>query len=147
MKHPDLLRMPLKSDFFNDLFETYDFSVSYEYDRTHENMPDEYHAEFPGLGLRFVFNASQCLKTLFVKPIPIDSFNPLAPLGDVIEIFAAKADAINFASTQEIKISEGQAEFLGESRDWIRFEYHEYSVHYEFVNSELRLITFQTTSG
>lgn len=72
MNHLGLLHTPLKSDFFCDLFKTYDTVVSYEYDRMHENMPDEYHAEIPELGLQFIFDASQCLKTLFIKPVPID---------------------------------------------------------------------------
>lgn len=39
MKHLDLLKMDLKSDFLCDLFETYDVQVVYEYDRTHQIAP------------------------------------------------------------------------------------------------------------
>jgi len=51
MKYLDLLGIQLKDNFLNDLFETYEVEVIYEYDRTHENLPDEYRAEIPDLGL------------------------------------------------------------------------------------------------
>ena len=54
MKHLDLLETELKSEFLCDLFEAYDVQVVYEYDRTNENLPDEYHAEVSDLGLQFV---------------------------------------------------------------------------------------------
>jgi hypothetical protein len=75
MKHLDLLGTELKSDFLCDLFETYDVEVVYEYDRTHEGLGDEYRAELPELGLQFVFDEKQILKTVFVRPVTATTFN------------------------------------------------------------------------
>ena len=36
---------------------------------------------------------------------------------------------------------------MGEHRDWIRFEGATYSVHYEYVDSALKMITLQTTNA
>ncbi len=56
MRYTEIIGEHLKSDFLCDLFETYDVEVIYEYDRTHENIEDEYHAEMEELGLEFLFN-------------------------------------------------------------------------------------------
>jgi len=147
MRHLDLLNAPLKSQFLCDLFETYDVVVSYEYDRTHENMPDEYHAEIPDLGLQFIFDGKQKLRTLFIRPVAVESYDPLGPLAASVELFPLKTDAASHAAAKAIPTTAGQSDFMGEDRDWIRFEYPEHSIHYEFIDSELGLITLQTNGG
>lgn len=146
MKHLDLLGTPLKSEFLFDLLETYDVQVVYEYDRTHENLPDQYHAEIPDLGLQLVFDDNQMLRTLFMTPVEITTFNPFED-DDRIRMFASKSEARDHAKENDVTTSEGEADFMGERRDWIRFERPSYSVHYEFVDSALKMITLQTTNA
>jgi hypothetical protein len=146
MKHLDLLGTPLKSEFLFDLLETYDARVVYEYDRTHENLPDEYHAEIPDLGLQFVFDESQMLRTLFMKPTEVTTFNPFED-DERIRKFASKTEARQHAKNNGVPTSEGETDFMGEQRDWIRLESDTHSIHYEYVNSELKMITLQIKSA
>ncbi|MEM1028518.1 MAG: hypothetical protein AAF593_09135 [Planctomycetota bacterium] len=141
MKHLDLLGAELKSDFLCDLFETHDVRVIYQYDRNHEGATDEYLAAIPELGLEFIFDARQTLRTIFVTLIEIRTFNPFDALADSCHVFESKNNAKQFAISNGVKQKEGHAEFLGELRDWIRFDYPDYSIHYEFRNQQLGQIT------
>lgn len=146
MRHIDLLGAALKDDFLCDLLETYDTDVVYDYDRTHEGMPDEYRAEIPDLGLQFIFDENQTLKTLFIRLVEITTFCPLESLEESFPVYASKESAQQHATELGFATTQGQAEFMGEVRDWIRFEQPEYSVHYEFRGSGLALITLQAES-
>lgn len=143
MTHIDLLRTDLKCDILNDLFETYDVDIVYRYDRTCENLPDEYSAGIPELGLEFIFDSQQKLCTLFMKNVTSDGFNPFEQDEVGLPTFSSKTEAVSYASTNAIQISQGSAEFLGKIRDWIRFEYTNHSVHYEFIDSRLSMTTIQ----
>lgn len=142
----ELLGSNLKSDFLNDLFETYDVQVVYEYDRTHEGIADGYQAEIQDLGLQFVFDERQMLTTLFMTPVEVTTFNPFE-VDPSMHKFPTKAEAVRYARDNGLKTAEGTAEFMGEQKDWIRFEGATHSIHYEYVDAELRLITLQTTNA
>lgn len=143
MNYLDLIGVPLKNEVLCDLFETYDVQVTYEYDRTHENLPDEYHAEIPDLGLQFVFDERQVFKTLFMKQVEENTFNPFEGDNERLKRFDSKAEALQYASDNDEQITEGKSDFMGEERDWIQFKYDNYSIHFEYVDSELRMITIQ----
>jgi hypothetical protein len=143
MTHIELLGIDLKSDVLNDLFETYDVDVVYRYDRTGENLPDEYSADIPELGLEFMFDSEQKLRTLFMKDVASDGFNPFEEDETSLPKISSKAAAIRYASANEIQITQGTTDLLGEVRDWVRFVYANYSVHYEFVESKLSMTTIQ----
>jgi len=147
MKYLDLIGIDLKNDVLCDLFETYDVQVIYEYDRTHEGLPDEYRAEIPDLGLQFVFDEKQKFTTLFMQQIDAKTFNPFDGDDERLKKFKSMADAYQHAKDKNIRITEGKANFMGEEKDWIRFEYGSYSIHYEYVQSKLRMITIQTMSA
>lgn len=142
MKHLDLLGTDLKSEFLCDLFETYEVAVVYEYDRTHEGLADEYRAEIPELGLQFVFDEHRVLKTLFVEPVEVTTFNPFEADARV-RLFESKAKALRYAREKGLEIAKGTADFMGERREWVRFEGRGYSVHYEYVDSKLSMVTLQ----
>ena len=142
MKYIDLLGKSLKSDFLIDLLETYDTQVVYEYDRTHENLADKYHVEIADLGLRFVFDETQILQTLFVTLVDVTTFNPFDD-DDRFRVFVSKSEARQYAKDNDILTLEGQTDFLGEHRDWIRLENASYTIHYEYIDSALTMITLQ----
>ena len=144
MKFLDLIGVDLKNEVLCDLFETYDVKVVYECDRTHEGLPDEYRAEIPDLGLQFVFDEQQVFKTLFMEQVEVSTFNPFNEDDEKLKRFCSKAEASQYATDNGERTLEGKADFMGEERDWIRFEYDNYSIHYEYVDSKLRLITIQT---
>jgi hypothetical protein len=142
MKYLDLIEIQLKDDFLLDLFETYDVEVVYEYDRTHENIPDQYRAEIPDLGLQFVFDEGLRFRTLFIQQVEVTTWNPFDD-DERLRRFGSKADAQRYATENGEQTTEGRAELMGEEKDWIRFEYGTYSIHYEFVKSMLSMITIQ----
>lgn len=144
MKHLDLLGTELKSDFLCDLFETYDVQVIYEYDRTYEGLEDEYRAELPELGLQFVFDENQFLTTVFLRPVTATTFNPFDAKDERLREFSAKSEALLYARTSGLRFTEGAADFMDEHKEWIRFESDTYSIHYEFVGTQLRMITLQS---
>lgn len=143
MTHIELMGIELKSEVLNDLFETYDVDVVYRYDRTYENLPDEYLADIPELGLEFIFDSERKLRTLFMN-VESDGFNPLEEDQASLPKFSSKAEAVRYTSTNAIQFSQGSADFLGEVRDWVRFVYAKHSVHYEFVDSKLSMTTIQS---
>lgn len=143
MKYLELIGAELKSDVLNDLFETYEVDVVYRYDRTNENLPDEYVAQLPELGLGFLFDSRQKLSVLFIEITQTSAFNPFEEDHQGLPKFISKSDAIAHAGRRGVQLSEGRADFLGIVRDWVRFEHEGYSVHYEFVDSQLKKITVQ----
>lgn len=124
-----------------DLFETYDVQVVYEYDRTHENMPDEYHAKCEALGAQFVFDEHQVLGTIFLHLTAEDGVEPAVLSDSDVEVFGSKSDARDFAARMKVETSEGRASLFGTDRDWIRLEYSSHSIHYEFRPDVLSLVT------
>ena len=128
-----------------DLFETYDAEVLYVFDRLHEGTPDVYRTKIPELGLEFVFNDKQNLRTLFIQPLEIKTRNPFEEK-EKIE-FSSKAEAVEHAKASGIQIKEGKAELMGEEKDWVKFEYKTHSIHYEFVNASLKMITLQANEA
>ena len=147
MKYLELLSVQLKDDFLNDLFETYDVQVVYEYDRTYENMPDQYRAEILDLGLQFIFDENQRFLTLFIDQKETSTWNPFEEDDARLKKFSSKVSARNYAKENGIAITEGNAEFMGEERDWIRFDLSGHSIHYQFTGGILKKITIQNENG
>ena len=58
--------------------------------------------------------------------------------------FASKPEVRKHAEENDVPTSEGAADFMGEHRDWIRLESDTHTVHYEYVDSVLKMITLQT---
>jgi len=141
MKYFPLLGKPLKSDELLDLFETHDVEVVYEYDRTHENLPDEYWGKCKDLGVQFVFDELQFLKFIYIHLTDADGFDPADLSASDIEVFASKLDARSHAQKKGVPVVEGRATFLGAERDWIRLEFSKHSIHYEFRAGILALVT------
>lgn len=141
MKFLPLLGQSLKGDALLDLFETHDVQVVYEYDRTHENMPDEYWAKAESLGAQFVFDENQVLKFIYLHLTDTDGFEPVDLSDSDIQEFGSKGEVGDFAARMKIETAEGKASLFGTDRDWIRLEYSSHSIHYEFRPDVLCLVT------
>ena len=141
MRYLSLLREKLKSDTVIDLLETYDMEVIYSFDRTHENLPDEYRTKCVDLGLEFRFDAAQSLHTLFIHLTDVEGFTPADLTGSDVVHFTSKPEAESYALDRGIETSQGCGRFFGEERDWIRLEYSAHSIHYEYRNGALALVT------
>lgn len=142
-----LLRKPLKSDEIIDMLEHWDVDVIYSFDRDHENLPDEYYAPIPQEGFQLVFDDKQWLRTVFVHLISTDGFQPADLSDSDLEVFPSKTDVAAHATTHSIRISEGRAELFGVERDWIRLDFDDHSIHYEFRHGQLGMITISATNG
>jgi hypothetical protein len=150
MKYIDVLGEPLKSDFLCDLFETYDVDVVYSYDRTHENIEDEYFAEIADMGLSFLFDNDQKLISLFMTTSKHTGYNPFE-LPDPRSVpFNTRHDAEVYAKENNIQIETRASKkdsFFGEIPEWVKFHYGEYSIHYEFNGNGIRMVTLQLESA
>jgi hypothetical protein len=136
-----LLESHLKSDLMLDLLEMWDAQVIYEYDRTHENMPDEYWASIHGEGVCFRFNDQQILDCIFLHLTDTDGFSPIDLSSTDIPHFGSLTDVAGYAKKKGLGVSSGQGELFGELRDWIKLECKGHSIHYEFRDNELALVT------
>lgn len=145
MKYLPLLRKSLKSDEIMGLLEAYEVDVVYDFDRTHENMPDKYWATFYNLGMQICFDENQILTTIFIFLIPDDKFAPGDIADSDILVFDSKQAVREYAAENHIDTTEGQTTFFGEESDWIRFDYPEYRVHYAFCGGQLKDISLSIT--
>ncbi|WP_334016216.1 hypothetical protein [Alteromonas sp. S167] len=124
----------LKSELLNDLFESYDVDVIYEYDRLNENAPDSYSASIDSLGLEFSFDSEQVLKTIFIQ-------NRAHVNG--VKIFHSVEDAKSFSNNNSLSFEQGTSKFLGNEREWVKVFFTGHSIHYEFQNATLQLIALE----
>ncbi|NJK93320.1 MAG: hypothetical protein HC904_16830 [Blastochloris sp.] len=133
----------LKSDELLDLLETHDMEVIYDFDRSHENIPDQYWATCLDLGLQLRFDDHQILRTIFLSLNQDDGNTPADLSNSDIPIFGSKQDVRNFASENNLKTTEGETEFFGAKHDWIRLEYSDHSIHYDFDGGPLKKVTIE----
>lgn len=143
MKIIEILNKNLKSEELIELFEDYDFEVIYEYDRLHEGMADSYRGKIVEMGLEFLFDENQTLKTIFIFTQKTEDYFPanLAELN--IQTFSSRKSAIDFARKNNINYTEGSGNFLGQKLDWVKFMVAQYSIHYQYSNDILNQVTLQ----
>lgn len=146
IEYKPLLGEALKSDLMLDALETYDVQVIYEYDRTHENLPDEYYAACHDLGLALRFDQDQKLQDIYLYLAEAEGFS-VANLDDTdIQVFDSKPKVRAYGEKNGIQLSEGVADFMGEEHDWIRLDDADHTIHYDFREGFLSLITVSAKS-
>jgi hypothetical protein len=75
-----LLGLKLKDDAILEILEAYAIeSVTYDFDRNHENMEDCYWAAANPAGFQFRFNQDQVLDTIFCYISAAEGFSPISP--------------------------------------------------------------------
>lgn len=146
MEYLELLGSSLKCEVLLDLFETYDVDVVYCYDRTHEDMEDEYRAEIDEMGLEFIFDSSQRLKTLFMKKVDHNGFNPFCGSDPRGVPFNTGLEAVEWASVRSINATNQEARVdptFGEIAEWVKLNFETFSMHYEFNGDSVEVVTLQ----
>ncbi len=138
-----LLGKKLKDDDVVDVLECSDMEVVYHFDRTHENMPDLYWSDSKSEGFQFRFNADQVLDVIFLYAAPIDGFTPLNWKDCDIQFFSSIAGVRSHASQTGIGTTNGSSDLLGVHREWIRLQYDRHTVHYEFREKGLGIVTLR----
>ena len=141
MQIAPLLNANLKGQSLVELLELWDCDVVYDYDRLHENTPDAYWAALHELGVHFKFDERQVVSTIFLYVRGDDNFSPFDLSSSDIEQFESIAAVETFAQHNKLRSNTGTAEFLGETRDWIKLNLDGYSTHYEFRGGTLSLVT------
>lgn len=143
MKLISYLNKSLKSEELIDLFESNGVDVIYMYDRMYEGRSDEYIAVIKELGIQFIFNENQILSTIFIH-LKNEEFQS-ANLEDLdLSAFDSKNDLMKYAQKNSLKYSEGMAVLFGQEREWLKLDFLSYTVHYEFRENSLSLVTLQS---
>ena len=140
-----LLRKQLKSEELIDLLETHDVDVVYDYDRIYENIPDQYWASLRDIGIQLKFDENQKLSSIFIFLHEEDGFCPADLSGSDLLVFDTKADVKTYAAENGIGTSEGSGEFLGVPHDWIRFDFPDFAIHYDFGGGSLKKVSLNAT--
>lgn len=137
MKYIDLLGKKLKSDDVIDVLECGDLDVIYAFDRLHENQPDEYWVASKAEGVQMRFDEEQTLDTLFFYIVPDEGFSACNPDSLGIPIFDSRDSARDFAARSGFAVTEGETEFLGVYRKWIKIDFGSHLHHSEFREGQL----------
>ncbi len=133
MNFLQLLGRPLKSDDVIEVLEDFDMPVTYDFDRLHEGTEDLFWSESRPYGFQFRFNEAQILDVAFLYVAAHSGFSP---------VNLAATDVPAFASLEEARSAferSGQTFKTGDG--WIKVLGPQHSVHYEFRDAGLALVT------
>ena len=139
MKVLSLIGKQLKDDEILELLESEDVSVVYDFDRSHENMPDIYWAAFKQAGFLLRFDEDQRLDTIFFYIVPDEGSEAVVPgfLEDV-PLFSSREQVERFAESCQGEFFKGEP---GPSVRWAKFNKGEVAFHYEFHDDVLHRVT------
>lgn len=141
MNFVSLLGSQLKSDSIIELLDIWECDVVYDFDRLHENMPDKYWVTAESEGAQFCFNEDQILVCIFLYVVAVDGFSPVGLGATDVPVLESPDDVSAFAKKQGINMSAGEGELFGQTREWGRLEWGNRSIHYEFREGVLSLVT------
>jgi hypothetical protein len=150
MEYIELLGNQLKNDVLIDLFETYDVDVVYRYDRNHEGIDDEYIAEIPEMGLAFIFDSSQRLKTLFMKNVDHTGFNPFNGSDPITVPFKTGIEAMEWAHERTINAVHQESQkddIFGVIPEWVKLNFETFTIHYQFQDNSVETVTLQVQNA
>jgi len=142
-----LLRKRLKDDEVMEWLEWMDVDVVYDFDRSHENMPDVYWAAAKDHGITLRFDERQTLDTIFVHVQPNDGHlaADFSLITDIV-VFGSDSQVRAYAADHGIKITSGaRPAALPPPGSWVRLDYDHHRVHYEFREGALSLVTISST--
>jgi hypothetical protein len=141
MKYLPLLGKHLKDDDVIDVLEWADVEVVYDFDRTHENIPDRYWASAKTKGLQLGFDENQTLEAIFLYAVSLDGFSAVDREDCDVRFFSSIAEVERQGVIEGVPVVKGKAELLGVRREWARLEYRSHTLHYEFTGGGLSMVT------
>jgi len=141
MKYLELLGKQLKDPVVIDFLECGDLDVIYAFDRLHENQPDEYWVSSHEDGVEMHFTEHQLLNTIFFYIQADGDFCGCSPDTVGLPTFGSRAAAREDAKSFGIPYEEGETDFLGIPREWIKVNHGAYLHHLEFRESRLHKMT------
>ena len=141
MKYIALLGKQLKSDEVIDVLECDDLEVIYSFDRLHENQPDEYWVASKAEGVQMRFNEDQVLDTLFFYIQPDEGFSMCDSDSLGVPVFDSRDSARTYATQSGLPVIEGEVNFLGVHRKWIKIDFGSHLHHSEFRGEKLHVMS------
>ncbi|MCO6044416.1 hypothetical protein NG895_10910 [Aeoliella sp. ICT_H6.2] len=145
MKYIELLSKQLQSDAIIELLEFWDADVVYDFDRLREGTADSYTVSCHEHGIELRFDSGQSLQTIFLHVTPRNGFSAAELTNSDVEVFDSRSDVAAHATTKGWQTLAGEATFLGIENKWIRMECEVCSVHYQFRDGLLDMITIMGT--
>jgi hypothetical protein len=125
--------MRLKSDEVIDFLERHDLPVQYHFDRLHEGESDSYTVESEELSLELRFDAEQRCITIFIRDPAAALAQGLVSFPDLQSPAAIEA----YAKAKDLTLSRGAS--------WLRCDGTARSIHYEFDDDELKMVTVMSS--
>jgi hypothetical protein len=138
MELADFLGKRLKDDDVLDLLEHYDIPVIYDFDRTHENMPDKYWAQARQHGFQLGFNEQQILVVVFCYVAPSEGFSPIDPGIIGAPVYTTFEEAERHCQRNSVQYRTSDAKSPGW---WLRIEGNRSWTHYQFKNNRIFRVT------
>jgi hypothetical protein len=131
-----------KDDDVIEVLDDFDMTVEYDFDRSHENMPDKYWGCSKQRGLQFTFDENQVLQTIFIYRSGIEGYTPFSGQDGGISFFATIKEAEKWMHDAALAPQKGEPkEFQGIWREWIRAEKDGKFISYEFRRDGPSMIT------
>jgi hypothetical protein len=137
MKFTQLLGIAMKDDDMLEVLENYDMSVTYDFDRTHENIDDLYWAGSKEAGFQFRFNKDQILDTVFCYVESREEFEAIDQELLDVPIYGSFDEAKQACLTKSVPYKESP----GAPGWWIKLDFGKYTVHYQYKEGSLIMIT------
>jgi len=145
MPFAQLLGAHLKSDAVLELLEMYDVEVVYDFDRTHENMPDRYWAGSKEQGFLLRFAEDQVLDTVFLYMTPREGYSAIERIEVDVPIYESFDLALRAFQSEGIRfIHSGNVAGAGE-RWWVKCAVDSGTAHYQY-GSEGQLVAITLSS-
>jgi hypothetical protein len=141
MKHCELLGKQLKDPLVIDVLECGDLDVIYGFDRLYENQPDEYWVSAQDDGIQMHFDEHQVLDTLYFHIEPEDDFSSCDQGSMGLPVFGSRESAKAFAESSALPFQQGELDFLGIFREWIKIDFGTHLHHSEFRGATLHQVT------
>jgi hypothetical protein len=145
MKFAPMLGRHLKDDEVVEVLEAFDMSVIYDFDRLHENADDVYWSGSKDDGFLFRFDHNQVLNVVFLYVMPRSGYSPVNTRVLDVQIYDSLEQASLACVTKGIP--HRQQDGLADNPDhaWIKLDFGNHTVHYEFLGRKLSLITLEHT--
>ncbi|MDH4458237.1 MAG: hypothetical protein QE272_06010 [Nevskia sp.] len=134
-----LLGLKLKDDEMLDVLEENGIEeVVYEFDRTHENMPDLYWAGAKKEGFLLRFNQHQICDAVFCYIEPSEGYNKINPELIGVTTYGSFASAEQECKRLNLSYSVAKPEM---QRSWLRIDDGPFRRHFQFKGGALFRVT------
>jgi len=136
----------LKDDDVVEVLECHDINVIYDFDRTHENMQDVYWAPSTDAGFQFRFNEDQVLDSVFLYVTAREGFLAISRDEIDVPVFDTFDDAEQEPRSKGFPFKQSQGSLGSDGyKWWIKIDFGAYTVHYQFKQGFLCMVTLGLT--